>query len=363
LAQESCFVKLIPRSDLAAVEVEYLSRFSIVPLSTPVVGELHQSCRSMMAYNKAANRASLVQQKATKTDSALMAANRASVADGTAKSDAVLMACGEDDARSTSASSGHGDGGSDVHAISSDEERETALKQSQVAQHRNVLANAPWRQGKRQQQQKQLKQQNDASSRLGQLRAPPGLPPPATNITCKAAPATCSHPVFTPPPGLPSPPGLELPPGLPLPEAAPAAFEYTAQAFRRELTNIMRELRLHKNPGLAVSQVRNCSVPRQRQAAEYADILTRAAEESRGPARRICMAFVGGVAKAFEKEECIAGLRMFFDVVYPDLCDEVPRLRSIVMTELFPVLKVVLEDGELGALQSSLVDALGCHAA
>lgn len=192
------------------------------------------------------------------------------------------------------------------------------------------------------------------------FRPPPGLFPPGLL-----------------PPGLAPPPGFtELPPGITFPkmksitgiindssEGMPAAFEYSAQAFRRELATIMRELRLHKNPGLAVGQVRICGVPPQHQAAEFADILTRAAEESRGPVRRSCMAFVGGLTKAFEKKECIAGLRMFFDEVYPDLCMEVPRLRNIVMTELVPTLKAVLEDGEMSALQPSLIDAVGCYAA
>jgi len=308
-----------------------------------------------MAYNKAANRASLAQQEA---------ANHASLADGATKSDAVLMACREDDARSTSASSGHGDNGSDIHATSSDEEREIALKQSEVKQHQNALANAPWRREKQQQQQQQQQQCNVASSKVGQLRSPPGLSLPATAVGDKAATTTSSAPAFKPPPGLSPPPGLvALPPGLPLPEAVPAAFEYTAQAFRRELANIMRELRLHKNPGLAVSQVRNCGVPQRRQAAEFADILTRAVEESRGPVRRTCMAFVGGLTKAFEKEECIAGLCMFFEDVFPDLCTEVLRLPKIVMTELIPVLKAVLEDGELTALQPLFLDAVGCYAA
>jgi len=302
-----------------------------------------------------------------------------------AKSGSALMACREDDARSTSASSGQGDGDSDIHAISSDEERETVLRKSEVVQHRNVLASAPWRTGKQQrkkqqqqmQQQKQQEQRNDAPSKIDQLRAPPGLPPPATTVGGKAAPAALSALAFSPPPGLPPPPGfIDPPPGLRLSEVkplavavstcrqgAPVAFDYTPHTFRRELTNIMRELRLHKNPGLAVGQVRICGVPQQRQAAEFVDILTRAAEESRGPVRRTFMAFVAGLTKAFEKEECIKGLRMFFDEVYPDLCTEVLRLPNIVMTELMPTLKVVLEEGELSALKPSLFDAVGCHAA
>jgi len=296
------------------------------------------------------------------------ATNRAGIAHE-AKAGSAIPACCEDDARSTSASSMHGDGGSDIHAISSDEE---------VMQHPNVLVNAPWR---REEQQKQ--QQRDINvCKVEQPSAPPGLPPPATAVDGKAAIAAlrapaCRPPPGLPPPGLPPPPGfIELPPGLPFPEVrpiigtehdsskgAPVAFEYTAQAFRRELAKIMRELRLHKNPGLAVGQVRTCGVPQERQAAEFADILTRSVEESRGPVRRTCMAFVGGLTKAFAKTECIAGLRTFFDEVYPDFCTEVPRLRIIVMTELVPTLKAVLEDKEFTTLQPSLFDAVGYYVA
>jgi len=301
------------------------------------------------------------------------ATNRAGIAHE-AKAGSAVPACREDDARSTSASSMHGDGGSDIHAISSDEE---------VMQHQNVLANAPWRREEQQQRQKQKQKQRDINvCKVEQPSAPPGLPPPATAVGGKAAIAAlrapaCRPPPGLPPPGLPPPPGfIELPPGLPFPEVrpiigtehdsskgAPVAFEYTAQAFRRELAKIMRELRLHKNPGLAVGQVRTCGVPQERQAAEFADILTRSVEESRGPVRRTCMAFVGGLTKAFAKTECIAGLRTFFDEVYPDFCTEVPRLRIIVMTELVPTLKAVLEDREFTALQPSLFDAVGCYVA
>jgi len=312
------------------------------------------------------------------------AANRAGIAHQT-KAGSAVKACCEDDASSTSASSMHGDGGSDIHAISSDEEHDTAMNQSEVMQHRNMLANAPWRREEQQQRQKQKQKQKQCVVNLckvGQPCAPPGLPLPATAVGGKAAFAALQAPAFRPPPGLPPPdlrppPGfVELPPGLPLPEVrpitgaenhnsegAPVIFEYTAQAFRRELAKIMRELRLHKKSGLSVGQVRICGVPQERQAAEFADILTRSVEESRGPVRRTCMAFVGGLTKAFEKLECIAGLRTFFDEVYPDLCTEVPRLRIIVMTELMPTLKAVLEHREWSALQPSLFDAVGCYAA
>jgi len=257
----------------------------------------------------------------------------------------------EDDARSTSASSVQGDGGSDIHATSSDEEKESTSKETE-SQH---FANVPWRRGQQWQQQQQ-QEASKISNKVEKPCAPPGL---------QRATVGCRTSTFQPPPGLPPPPGfIEPPPGLATvgKDDGPTGFEYTVQAFRRELANIMRELRLHKNAGLAVSQVRSCGVPRDRQASEFADILTRTAEETRGPARRTCMAFVGGLTKAFEKEECIAGLRMFFNEVYPDLSTEVPRLRNIVMTELVPTLKAVLEEAELNTLQPCLLDAVGLYA-
>lgn len=290
------------------------------------------------------------------------AANHASIARRATKWVASVV---EDDARSTSASSVQGDGGSDIHATSSDEEKETTKVTED--QRQKVLANVPWRRGQqwrmhagsggsefRQQQQQQ--EESNISNKVEKPCAPPGL----QRATVGSRTST-----FQPPPGLPPPPGfIEPPPGLATAgkDDGPTAFEYTVRAFRRELANIMRELRLHKNAGLAVSQVRNCGVPRDRQASEFADILTRTAEETRGPARRTCMAFVGGLTKAFEKEECIAGLRMFFNEVYPDLSTEVPRLRNIVMTELVPTLKAVLEEAELNTLQPSLLDAVGLYA-
>jgi len=89
------------------------------------------------------------------------AANRAGIAHQ-AKAGSAVTACCEDDASSTSASSMHGDGGSDIHAISSDEEHDTAMNQSEVMQHRNMLANAPWR--REEQQHRQQKRSRSRSN-------------------------------------------------------------------------------------------------------------------------------------------------------------------------------------------------------
>lgn len=113
---------------------------------------------------------------------------------------------------------------------------------------------------------------------------------------------------------------------------------------------MLRELKVHKNVALAVRQVRMHGVPQHRQAAEFVDLLTLVVEETRGPARRICIAFIGGLTKAFEKEECIAGLKTFFSEIYDDLVTEVPNLHKIVALELVPTLRSVFQADELGAM-------------
>jgi len=159
------------------------------------------------------------------------------------------------------------------------------------------------------------------------LQRPPGLPLPT-----KGHRSSQSFQNFRPPPGLES-----------LSDVLPAALEYTVQGFRREATKILRELKLHKNVGLAVSQVRLQGVPHHRQHAEFVDLLTMALEETRGPARRVCVAFIGGLTKAFELEQCLLGLETFFHEIYEDLRIEVPDLSKRIETELLPTLRSLLE--------------------
>jgi len=159
------------------------------------------------------------------------------------------------------------------------------------------------------------------------IEPPPGLLPPKEILCCNR-----TAPSFRPPPGLEAPSDF-----------LPLAAEYTAQGFRREASNILRELKLHKNVGLAVSQIRLQGVPDHRQAAEFADLLTMALEETRGPARRVCVAFIGGLTKAFAVEHCILGLETFFHEIYEDLRIEVPDLSKRIASELLPTLKSLLE--------------------
>lgn len=169
-------------------------------------------------------------------------------------------------------------------------------------------------------------------------------------------------PCVPPPPGLappkgflPPPPGLEdvwgaleavlhtstMPPGL-------EHVEYSARTFRKEVTAIFKELASNRNVAAAVRRVRAQNVPVGRQAAEFTDILTRAAEEHRGICRRLFFAFATGLsAGAWNQDECLLGLKLFFDEVFPDLCDELPRLPTMVRTELVPTLRSVIPEDKL----------------
>jgi len=157
------------------------------------------------------------------------------------------------------------------------------------------------------------------------------------------------------------PPGLSLdakpktsvcaPPGLAM--GSPSGPEpYTPAAFRKEMMVIFKDLALDKNVGRAVRRVRMHKVPVDRQAAELADALTYALEETRGAVRRSFVAFVAGLGSAFEKEKCIEGFQYFFLVGYGDLEDEVPKLSRIVDIELLPSLRSVFSDAEMDAIRN-----------
>jgi len=198
-----------------------------------------------------------------------------------------------------------------------------------------------------QQVEKGLIQQAD--NRASFLTASSFGPPPRHRHSAPATPMM-EPPDFMPPPGLPHPPNLLW-----------ANYAYSVQTFRRDIFDIMRELKFHKNVGVAVRQVRMRNVPRHRQTAEFADILTLAVEETRGPARRMCIAFVGGLTKAFERSFCVAGLCLFFHEIYATLCSEVFNLKSIVISEIMPTLKAVLRVKELETVMPALRNAVGYY--
>lgn len=146
----------------------------------------------------------------------------------------------------------------------------------------------------------------------------------------------------TPPCAKPEPP----------PPATPREFDQAI--YRKELSDVLRELATGNNVAVAVRRIRVQNVPRERQAQEFCDILTRAAEENRGVVRRLSFAFATGLASgepsAFAREECLAGVQLFFEDVFEDLASEVPRLRNKLANELVPTLRTVFSGQEITRL-------------
>jgi len=139
-------------------------------------------------------------------------------------------------------------------------------------------------------------------------------------------------------------------------QKSPAPTEpFCPIAFRRVLAGIIKELAQGWNVPAAVRRVRDQRVPLEHQASDFTDILTRAAEESRGPARRSAFAFAAGLAaadatSAFERSACLEGTGIFFREVYEGLAEEVPRLAIILKAEMLPTLRSVLPDDHLRPL-------------
>jgi len=126
---------------------------------------------------------------------------------------------------------------------------------------------------------------------------------------------------------------------------------FDLKIFRRNLAAILNDLTSDRNVAAAVRRVRLQQVPLECQAAQFMDIMTRVVEEKRGPPRRCAMAFAAGLAaaehSAFDRDQCLAGMMSFFQDVYPDLCDEVPRLPAIVRSELTPTFCSVFPRAEI----------------
>jgi len=129
---------------------------------------------------------------------------------------------------------------------------------------------------------------------------------------------------------------------------------FDASAFHRTLSVILRELRADRNATGAVKKVRAENVPQEHQAKEFADLITRVAEDGSGPARRAAFAFIVGLCSseesAFNRKECLAGTGIFFQEVYQDLAQEVPRLNVIMSAEFLPMLRVAMLPEELDAV-------------
>lgn len=121
------------------------------------------------------------------------------------------------------------------------------------------------------------------------------------------------------------------------------AVPFDLTAFRWLLTGTLRDLRADRDAKKAVARLKAAGVPRKLQAVEFSDMITRVAEDASGPARRASFAVLVrlslGEESAFHHDECVRGTSIFFREVYPDLCDEVPRLAVVMSSEFLPLLR------------------------
>lgn len=212
---------------------------------------------------------------------------------------------------------------------------------------------------------------------LNEVGPPPGLegflPPPGLQPTHAAIAAIArgkqpkhvssgdkrgrKQPPIGSPPSPPVRPQAvpQVPPPSPLP-LEPREFDQSI--YRKELSDVLRSLATPGSGGnvaTGVQRIRVQNVPKEKQAAEFADILTRAAEDNRGVVRRLSFAFAVGLMvdekkSAFDREECERGLEFFFLEVFDDLASEVPRLRNKIANEMVPTLRTAFTEEQLGRI-------------
>eukprot|EP00971_Amphidinium_carterae_P242191 4809048-Amphidinium_carterae.1 len=146
-----------------------------------------------------------------------------------------------------------------------------------------------------------LKAAGRAGGRLSQS-SPPSEPATIAHMLPELMPLRVVHP----PPGLPPPSPANL---LSMRGADPAVAGFDVARFRKRLVGIMRDLASSRNVAEAVRRVRAEAVPVERHAVEFADVVTRALEEFRGPVRRSYIAFAAGLAvaspSAFDRAQCM----------------------------------------------------------
>jgi len=169
--------------------------------------------------------------------------------------------------------------------------------------------------------------------------ARPGPRPPPRNVNSAPVLAYASSPA-------------------PISSIAPA---FEPKAFRRELSATLRDLAADGNAAAAVRRIRAQNVPLSHQSRELTDLLTRACEVPRKAARHSAFAFAAGLAaaspSAFDRDECLAGVGVFFREVFEDLCEEVSQLPSLVEREMLPTLRSVFSEEALReVLPESLKD-------
>merc|ERR1719420_723695 len=131
-------------------------------------------------------------------------------------------------------------------------------------------------------------------------------------------------------------------------ESSPRTGPFDLRAFRRELTDVLKELGPTRDTAKARGRFSGLKVPSNLQAREFSNLLTRVAEERCSASRRAMFAFIAGLTgSVFDKEMCAEGTKSFFDDVFDDLCEEVPRLPEILKTEFVPTIRAALPAGAL----------------
>jgi len=161
-------------------------------------------------------------------------------------------------------------------------------------------------------------------------RSPPASP--------KDAPSNATSPKSTPPASPTTSPAA----------SPPRTAPFDLRQFRRELTEVIKELSATRDTARARRRFDGVKVPSNLQATEFSNLLTRVAEERCSASRRAMFAFVAGLAgNVFDKDKCADGVKSFFEDDYDDLREEVPRLPEILKSELVPTMRAALPAGTL----------------
>lgn len=129
---------------------------------------------------------------------------------------------------------------------------------------------------------------------------------------------------------------------------------FQPKLFHRELSRIVRELCSSLDVAAAVGAIEGQAVPLQHQQREFVDILTRACEISSSPARLATFSMAAALADdefpIFDRKASLVGVRTFFQEVYADLCDEIPKLKAILRMEMIPTLKAAFPPNAIDAI-------------
>jgi len=132
-------------------------------------------------------------------------------------------------------------------------------------------------------------------------------------------------------------------------EVESASFDL--RTFRRQLNEILKELGATRDTVSAFRRLDGFHVPLKFQTTEFANLLTRIAEERCSASRRVMFAFCASLAgKTFDRDKCADGIKSFFDDVYEDLCEEVPRLPEILKNELVPTMRATIDANKLNKI-------------